>query len=345
MNIGLAFTRIFFLLLSVFFMTTYMTSFREGIFLIHIIIGIILGLAFGLLLIAFDIFFKRFNLRAFNIVVVGIFIGYLMGKGLILILDTVLHISAASFILHPQILEIIKIAIFLFGIYLGTIMTLRSADELYVSIPFMKFTPTAQKKKDLLIDSLTLSDSRIIDLANSGLIDQQLVIPRFIIKDLYVQTEAEDEMLKAKARQSLDTLKKLEEIPGLNLRYNDTDFPEIKDQTGKLARLAKLLDANILSADVSKIRTTDIEGVRVINLHFLSKALKPHMQEGEHLKVKIQRPGKKESNQGVGYLEDGTMVVVNGASDYIGETIDVQVLSEMSTTSGRMIFCNILEKE
>ena len=268
-----------------------------------------------------------------------------MGKGLILILDTVLHISAASFILHPQILEIIKIAIFLFGIYLGTIMTLRSADELYVSIPFMKFTPTAQKKKDLLIDSLTLSDSRIIDLANSGLIDQQLVIPRFIIKDLYVQTEAEDEMLKAKARQSLDTLKKLEEIPGLNLRYNDTDFPEIKDQTGKLARLAKLLDANILSADVSKIRTTDIEGVRVINLHFLSKALKPHMQEGEHLKVKIQRPGKKESNQGVGYLEDGTMVVVNGASDYIGETIDVQVLSEMSTTSGRMIFCNILEKE
>ena len=108
MNIGLAFTRIFFLILSIFFMTTYTTSLPIGDLFTNAVIGVGIGLAFGLTLIAFDIFFKRFNLRSFNIVVVGIFIGYLMGKGLTLVLDAVLYISAASFILADQVIEIIK---------------------------------------------------------------------------------------------------------------------------------------------------------------------------------------------------------------------------------------------
>ncbi|KPK33503.1 MAG: hypothetical protein AMS24_00980 [Chlamydiae bacterium SM23_39] len=344
MNVGLAFTRIFFLILSVFFMTTYMISAKGGIFGIHVLTGVGIGLLFSMLLILFDNFFKRFNLRAFNIVIVGIFIGYLMGKGLVIVLNTILDISAASFLLHPQILEIIQIAIFLFGIYLGTIMTLRSSDELYVSIPFIRFTPTAHKKKDILLDISALADSRIIDLAISGLLDQSLIIPRFVIKELYIQAEAKDELNKSRAKLSLDTLKKLEEIPSLNVRYNDTDFPDVKDIFSKLTRLAKLLDANILTADASKLRMETIEGVKLINMHFLSKSLKPHMQAGEVLKIKIQRYGK-EPNQGIGYLDDGTMVVVNGGGDYIGQLIDVQVLSEKSTTSGRMIFCNAYDVE
>jgi len=288
--------------------------------------------------------FKRFNLRSFNIAIIGLFIGYLMGQGLVLVLDAVLDISSASIKVEPQILEVIKIALFMFGIYLGSLMTLRAADELYVSIPFVRFTPTAQKKKDLLVDASVLSDPRILDLAGSGLLDGHLIAPRFLLKELYAQAEIADENARAKAKRALDVIKKLETSPGLEVRFNDTDFPDAKDLMSKLLRLARLLDANILTADITRVQMATIEGIRVINLHTLSNALKPLMQAGERIRIKVQRYGK-EPRQGVGYLEDGTMVVVNGGGAYIGETIEVLVLSVKHTSSGRIIFCNTLDEQ
>jgi len=344
MNVALAFTRLLFMILCVFFMTTYMISGPGGYTGGNLALGVGLGLILGIALIGFDLLFRRFNLRAFNIAVVGLFFGYLMGQALNLILSAVLDISSASIHLNPQVLEVIKISLFLFGIYTGTIMTLRAADELYVSIPFVKFNPTTQKKKDLIVDGSVLSDARIIDLAASGIMDHHLVIPRFLIKDLYAQAEVMDENSRAKAKRSLEVVKKLEAIIDLELRYNDTDFPEVKDPMSKLVRLARLIDANILTADISRVQMAAIEGVRIINLHALSNALKPLMQAGEHIKIKIQRYGK-EPRQGVGYLDDGTMVVVNGGGQFIGEIVDAQVLSVKHTTSGRMIFCNVLDEE
>ncbi|MBS0625016.1 MAG: TRAM domain-containing protein [Verrucomicrobia bacterium] len=319
-----------------------MVSGEGGYTPMNLVWGLLMGGGLGALLIGFDILFKRFNLRAFNIAIIGLFTGYLMGEALVLILSAILDISAASIHLNTQTLEVIKIALFLFGIYTGTLMTLRAADEFYVSIPFVKFTPTAHKKKDLLMDISVVSDARIIDLAASGLIDQHLVVPRFIVKDLYAQAEASDEMMRNKARRSLEVVKKLESVPDLDLRYNDTDFPEVKDPMNKMIRLARLLDANIITADISRVQMAAIEGVRIINIHSLSNALKPLMQAGENIKIKIQRYGK-EPRQGVGYLEDGTMVVVNGGGQFIGETIDAQVLSVKHTSSGRMIFCNAMD--
>jgi uncharacterized protein YacL len=344
MNLALAFTRVLFLLLSVFFMTVYMVSGTDGFTLPHFGLGIALGLVFGFALMGFDIFFRKFNLRSFNIAIVGLLFGYLMGQALVLILSAILDISSASIHLSSQTLEILQIALFLFGVYTGTLMTLRAADELSVSIPFIKFAPMAQKKKDLIVDGSILSDARIIDLASSGILDCHLVMPRFLIKDLYIQAEAADEFARTKAKRSLDIIKKLEGIAELELRYNDTDFAEVKDSFSKMIRLARLLDANIITADPSQIQIPAIEGMRFINIHDISKALKPLMQTGEHIKIKIQRYGK-EPRQGVGYLEDGTMVVVNGGGGFIGEVIDVQVLSVKHTSSGRMIFCNALVDE
>lgn len=344
MNVALAFTRTFFLILSIFFLTTYMISGPEGYTHMNLLLGIGSGCLLGLALVGFDLLFKRFNLRSFNIAMIGLFIGYLMGQALVLVLSAILDISSASIHLSPQSLEIIKISLFLFGVYLGTLMTLRGADEFYVSIPFVKFTPTAHKKKDLIVDASILSDARVLDLAASGLLDHHLIIPRFLVKELYAQVEVSEEPHRAKAKRSLDIIKKLEALSELDLRYNDTDFPEVKEPMGKLIRLARLLDANVLSADISRIQTAAIEGVRFVNLHALSNALKPLMQAGEHIKIKIQRYGK-EPRQGVGYLDDGTMVVVNGGGQFIGEIIDAQVLSVKHTTSGRMIFCNALDEE
>lgn len=223
-------------------------------------------------------------------------------------------------------------------------MTLRSADEISISIPFIRFTPTVEKTKDILIDASALSDPRMIDLAASGLLDHRLIVPRFLLKELHEQEEAGDEMARAKARRALEVVKKLETLPELHLRYHDMDFPEIKEAQAKMLRLARLLDANVLTADSQRIQTPSLEGVRIINIHSLSNAIKPLMQKGEFLKIKIQRYGK-EDRQGVGYLEDGTMVVVNGGGDFIGETIKARVLSVKHTTSGRIIFCNVSEEE
>jgi uncharacterized protein YacL len=344
MNPALMFTRILFAILSIFFMTVYMISGQNGATLENIIKGVGLGALLSCLLISSEFLFRRFNLRAFNTAIVGIFVGYFMGQALDLVLDAVLIISSASIHISPELLEICKITLFLFGVYLGTLMTLRAADELYVTIPFIRFTPTAHKKKDLLLDFSILSDPRILDLASSGVVDNHLVIPRFIVKEFYAQAEGSDEHLRAKAKRALETVKKLEHTPSLELRYHDTDFPDIKDPMGKMLRLARLIDANLLTADISRVQISSIEGVRIINIQALATALKPLMQTGEHITIKVQRYGK-EPRQGIGYLEDGTMVVINGGGQFIGETIEAQVLSVKHTSSGRIIFCNAADDD
>lgn len=343
MNISLAFLRTLFVVLSVVFMTLFMISLPTGKTPGNILLGVIIGFVFGMVLIAFDLVFRRFNLRSFNIAILGVFIGYLMGQALTFVLHAVLEVSSIGVLLQPHTIELIKIAVILFGVYLGTIMTLRSSDELYVSIPFVRFTQVSQKKKDLVADMSVLADPRIIDLASTGLLNHQLVIPRFALKELYAQSEIGDESTRNRAKRCLEVVKKLESMPEIEMRYHETDFPEVKDIMGKVIRLARLLDANIISSDVSRVQMGSIEGITVVNLHALSNALKPLMQGGELIRIKIQRYGK-EPRQGVGYLEDGAMVVVNGGGDFVGQTIDARVLSVKHTSSGRMIFCNVAEE-
>lgn len=341
MNISLSFIRLFFILISILFATTYTTALLPGgLSLLNVLLGIIGGGLFGGALVASDTLFKKFNLRSFNIAVLGLLFGYLMGEAIMLVFNTALQTSNIGF--NPEALGAIRIAIFLFCTYLGMVMTARASEEINVSIPFIKFKPTTYKKKDILLDISILQDSRIIDLAASGILDHNLILPRFTLKEIQSASEGNDETAKSKARRHLDVLKKLENIPTLDLRFVDTDFPEAKDPMAKLVRLARFLDANILTADISRIQQSTVEGIRIINIHSLSNALKPITQTGECINIKIQRYGK-EARQGVGYLDDGTMVVVNGGAEFIGETIKAQVLSVKHTSSGRMIFCNAFD--
>ena len=343
MNKTLNFIRTFFFVLSIIFLTTYMVAGSERKTAANFAIGIGSGALLGCILIGFDLLFRRFNLRSFNIATVGLIFGYFMGLALVKILVAILEISSTSIHLSATELEIIKISLFLFGIYLGTLMTLRAADELYISVPFVKFSASSNKKRDLLIDLTVLGDARIIDLATSGLIDNQLVVPQFLMKELHAQAEASDEVIKSKAKRSLEMIKKLESIPELGLLYNDTDFPEINDPMSKLVRLARFLDSAILTADLSKIKSVTIEGIRFINIHSLSNALKPLMQPHEKLKIKIHHHGKDQS-QGVGYLDDGSMVVVNGGGTFVGKIVEALVISVVPGRAGRMIFCKIVEE-
>jgi uncharacterized protein YacL len=342
MNIALNLVRILFITMSIVLLSTSLMSQSAGSLLSNTL-GLSVGSLFALLLIGIDFALRKYKLQMVNLVFLGLFIGFIMGQIFLLIFNSFSSSLLYLGLTHAN-LEIVKMCLIMLGTYIGTIMTIRANEKIAFSLPFVKLCLRSDKKKDLLLDSSILGDARIIDLAASGLVDSHLIVPRFIIKDLYAQMESPDEMIRTRAKKSLESLKKIEEISDVEIRYTDTDFPEIQDIMGKLIKLARQMDANIISSDISRVQTAALEGIKIINLNSLSNALKPLMEAGEQIKIKIQRYGK-EPRQGVGYLEDGTMVVVNGGGDFIGENIDAYVLSVKHTSSGRMIFCNAVEEQ
>lgn len=209
-------------------------------------------------------------------------------------------------------------------------------------------SPAALPERRILADTSALADPRIIDLAASGILDERLTISRAILTELYNQADNEEDPQKTRARRALDAIKKLEAIPSLQIHYSDFE-PSVASYDNSChaftIAVAKEIHASILTADISRLQQTSLDSVRIINLNDLSNALKPLMQAGEVISIKVQRYGK-EPRQGVGYLEDGTMVVVNGGATYIGETIQAHVLSvKHSSTGARMIFCNAIEDD
>ncbi|MBA3238113.1 MAG: hypothetical protein H0T62_07165 [Parachlamydiaceae bacterium] len=335
--------RVLFLALCPLLFTYYTTTVLPGeASFASMTLGIIGGLTFGALLIGLEAFLKKLNFRSFTLILLGLFCGYLLGNSITLVLNEVVNFS--SFANSAAVLSLTKLVVYCVSIYFGVMLALRANDELQFIIPFVKLESASKKKKDIVVDSSTLLDTRIIDLALTGLLDNHLIIPKFILKELNNMNDQGDEAAKAKARRCFEVIRKLESISGLNLRYVDTDFPDLKDSGSKLSHLARMMDASIMTADLSRPQQTAAEGVRTVNIHALSNAFKAIPQSGEYLTIKVQRKGK-EVGQGVGYLEDGTMVVVNGGEEYIFETIRAQILSVKSTSSGRMVFCNAAEDE
>jgi uncharacterized protein YacL len=323
-------------------MTLFMTAqVPENSFYINLGIGVVSGLSLSIALILLEVAFSRFKLRELTVTILGLFLGYLFGTAVIATVQKTLDVGGVSF--PEETFGLIRACIYLCCVYLALAMTARATEGWTLVIPFIDFkSENNQKKSSLIVDTSVLLDSRIIELAASGLLDDRLIIPQFIVKDLQNMAESTDEGIKSKAKRSLEIIKKLESMPLLGLQFIDTNYPDLKGELSKLVRIASELDANIIIADNARLQQSTIDNVRLINIHWLSIVLKAVAQSGEPIDIKIQRYGK-EPRQGVGYLDDGTMVVVNGGAEFIGETIRAQVLSVKHTSSGRMIFCNALD--
>lgn len=331
MNISFSFIRLFFVALSASLMAAYLPTVLNGGFsLENTATGLVAGALFAMGIILLEKFLRHGNLRTFIVMSIGLFFGSLLGEGIYSLADTLP--------IDKEYLGLAHIILLLTSSYAGMVIAGWTADEISLSIPYIHLKAAGQKKKDLVLDLSILSDPRIMDLANSGLVDNHLVLPRFLLKE--IQTLGDD----PKAKRALESLKKLEALPSLGLRMVETDYSEIADLPGKLLKLARSLDANILSADINRVQQAEIQGIKIINIHLLSNALKPITHSGEQIEIKVQRFGK-EPRQGVGYLEDGTMVVINGGADFIGQTIPCQVLSVKHTGSGRLIFCNAPDED
>lgn len=207
---------------------------------------------------------------------------------------------------------------------------------------YKKATPAIPRKtKKLVLDSCALIDGRIVELATAGFVPSELVIPRFILKELQLLADGNDSQKRERARFGLDIANKLQSISTSTVTISPQDFPSVKATDDKLILLAKKLSADLYTTDYNLNKVATVEGVKVLNINELALTMRPLILPGEKKKVKIVQKGSGR-NQGVGYLEDGTMVVVENAGKLISKTVEVEVARYHQSDSGKMIFASII---
>lgn len=189
-----------------------------------------------------------------------------------------------------------------------------------------------------IIDTSVIIDGRIADICEAGFLDGEMIIPRFVLNELHYVADSADPLKRARGRRGLDILKKMQQMEDIRLKITDRDYPKIKGVDAKLIALARELDGKIITNDYNLNKVAQLQGIKVLNINLLANALKPVVMPGETLVVKIVREGR-EPGQGVGYLDDGTMIVVDNAQKSLGLTLEVLVTSVFQTSAGRMIFC------
>jgi uncharacterized protein YacL len=193
-----------------------------------------------------------------------------------------------------------------------------------------------------ILDTSVIIDGRIADVCETGFLDGVFILPQFILQELQHIADSSDSMKRARGRRGLDVLHKIQKMSRITVRIVEEDFPKIKEVDAKLVALAKLMNAKVVTNDFNLNKVAELQGVSVLNINELANSLKPVVLPGEAMKVFILKEGK-EYNQGVAYLDDGTMVVIENARKLIGKNSDVTVTSVLQTTAGRMIFTKLKE--
>ena len=204
------------------------------------------------------------------------------------------------------------------------------------------FRATGPQRRYKVLDTSVIIDGRIADVCETGFLDGTLVVPQFVLKELQQVADSSDSLKRNRGRRGLDILQKIQKMSGVEVMISDVDFPEVREVDLKLIELARTLQGKIVTNDFNLNKVAQLRGVDVLNINELANSLKPVVLPGEMMKVFILKEGK-EYNQGVAYLDDGTMVVVDNARKMIGKTIDVVVTSVLQTTAGKMIFGRFIE--
>ena len=221
--------------------------------------------------------------------------------------------------------------------YLGLVIGGRKGEWLEPARLVTLFRASGPERNYKILDTSVIIDGRIADLCDTGFMDGTLVIPQFVLKELQLVADSADSMKRNRGRRGLDILQKVQKMSGVEVTISDVDFPEVREVDLKLIELARTLRGKIVTNDFNLNKVAQLRGVAVLNINELANALKPVVLPGEIMKVFILKEGK-EYNQGVAYLDDGTMVVVDNARKMISKTIDVVVTSVLQTTAGKMIF-------
>jgi uncharacterized protein YacL len=291
------------------------------------------GVIVALVIVSLDWFSKQKKLSTISAVVIGLIVGVWMGNKAAEVL--------AEMSLSKEWLPALRLTFSTVFCYLAISLILQTKDEFRFVIPYVEFAKERHGPKPLILDTSVLIDGRIADVVETSLFDSKLIIPRFVLKELHDIADSADKLRRNRGRRGLDVLDRMQKSGKANIQIIDALVPETTEVDSKLVVLAKNMDARVVTNDFNLNKVAQVQGVDVININDIANALRPVVLPGEKLQLKVIRAGE-EYGQGVGYLDDGTMIVVEQGRNYIGKKVDITVTSVLQTSAGRMIFGKIV---
>ncbi|MFA5063021.1 MAG: TRAM domain-containing protein [Candidatus Omnitrophota bacterium] len=286
----------------------------------------------ALIIILLEVGLRKVSVSGLSSAVFGLILGLITAK----LVGDAFSVTPIA----PDTLVFVRVILTLIFCYLGMIMALRGKDEFSVIVPYVRLRRQDQAENIVLLDTSVIVDGRIIDICKTKFLFGKIIIPKFVLRELQQIADSTDSIKRQRGRRGLETLHTIQTESGLDIVIHEGDFPETPEVDAKLVKLAKLLEAKILTVDFNLNRVATIQGIKVLNINELANALKPVVFPGEQMQIKLIKEGK-EHNQAVGYLDDGTMVVVEDARRSIGQEVKVIVTSVLQTQAGRMIFTKI----
>ncbi len=305
----------------------------------NILIIAIGGFLFSILVVAIDWLTPKKSLN----VLAGVFFGLLVGMLISWAVSPVIEMISELYFKDQVSPEALKMTKWIMGIcicYLTISLVVQTKDDVRFVIPYVEFSRQTKGLRPLVLDTSVIIDGRIADITETRLFDAPLIVPRFVLNELQLIADSPDKMKRNRGRRGLDILNKMQNSTHLEVKIDDTPPPGVDEATPvdqKLVAFSKNCDGRLVTNDYNLNKVAQLRGVDVININDLANALKTVVLPGELMNIKIMRPGE-EATQGIGYLDDGTMVVVEEARGKIGQTIAITVTSSLQTSAGRMIF-------
>ncbi len=292
-----------------------------------------IGLLIGVLVVLVDVMLKGFSLRGLTALTFG------MGMGLLI--SWMLSNSPLLEEGDPQILYLVRLSLFVISTYLGTIIALRGKDDFNLVIPYVRFVPHEVDVPLVVVDTSALIDGRIAKLCQSQFFSSALIIPTFVLNELQQVADSPDPVKQARGRRGLQVLNELRAIKHLDIRIHPSEVSRRQDIEAKLVFLAQSMRAKLLTTDTNLASMARFQGVPWLNVHALEEALRPELVIGESITLELLKPGKDEG-QAIGYLPDGTLVVVNNARSFVGKRVSAEIIGVLPSGNGKMIFANLL---
>lgn len=295
------------------------------------------GFGFGVALVVMfmEAKLKSVSLRNLSAAAFGLVFGFFMAW--------MMNLIARLIPMDAHLYPILQMAFTLIFCYLGMIIAIKGKDEFNIIVPYIRFSRQDQRDQRYILDTSVIIDGRISAISEAGFIEGKLIVPRFVLHELQQVADSSDDEKRNRGRKGLDMLDRLKKVDGVEVIIHEERLPSIKEVDAKLIRLGKLLEAPIMTNDFNLNKVAKLEGVKVLNINELAGAMRPLVFPGEIMMVHIKKEGK-ERNQGVAFMDDGTMIVVDNSRRLIGRTVNVTVSSVLQTSAGRMIFADLNEK-
>lgn len=303
---------------------------------------VFIGGSIGVLVILIDIMLKGFSLRGLSALTFGLLVGWLAAFLITTspIFDFPADSQSALSVVLTQNMFLARLATFLVLMYLGAVVALRGKDEFNLVIPYVRFVPHGVDVPLAVVDTSALIDGRVVGICEAKFIGHALIVPRFVIDELHRVADSKDPQKRARGRRGLDALRRLREIEHVDLRINESSVENRDRVEAKLIFLAQTLQAKVLSTDYNLGQIAEFQGVEWLDISSLAKAMNPETNIGDRFTIELVKAGR-EPGQGVGYLYDGSMVVVNESQDLVGQEVEVRVSSVIPSAGGKIIFAEL----